>query len=52
MNQLLMALCYLHKNKIIHKDIKSENILFSTEKGKALKLFNFGISKKTNNKND
>lgn len=42
--QILSALQYLHKKKIVHKDLKGDNILVSNE-GKV-KLADFGCSQK------
>jgi NIMA (never in mitosis gene a)-related kinase len=41
--QLVLGLQYLHQQKIVHRDIKPQNI-FINEEG-VLKLADFGISK-------
>ena len=41
--QIGFALSYLHKNQILHRDLKSQNIFMTSTK--LLKLGDFGISK-------
>ena len=45
--QLCAAVYYLHKNNIIHRDIKSSNILIDNNNN--IKLIDFGVSKILNN---
>lgn len=45
MKQILSAVMYLHDNGVVHRDLKVENLLFSTEKtGSTLRLIDFGES--------
>ena len=45
--KLISTVDFLHKNKIIHRDIKISNILIASN-GDAIKLLDFGVAKKFN----
>lgn len=46
MEQILRALAYMHGRKIIHSDLKLENVLFESKKmGASIRLIDFGLSK-------
>ncbi|XP_072331950.1 myosin-IIIb isoform X6 [Scyliorhinus torazame] len=47
LNGALLGLQHLHNNKIIHRDVKGNNILLTTEGG--IKLVDFGVSAKITN---
>ena len=43
--QIIDALYYLHQIGICHRDLRLENIFFSSKNGETIKIINFGHSK-------
>ena len=43
MKQVIVGLAHMHKNNIMHRDIKSENILVSSQG--ELKYADFGLAR-------
>lgn len=43
--QILMGLNHIHSRKVIHRDLKSENIFLTGLQGDVIKIGDFGISK-------
>ena len=41
--QIIKGILYFHKNNIIHRDLKLDNILFDV-KTKTIKIIDFGFS--------
>ena len=47
--KIVSAVQYLHENKIVHRDLKAENIMLeSNEPDADIKIIDFGLSKKYN----
>lgn len=46
MSQMCSALTYMHAHKIVHRDLKFENVMFSTKTSMDIKVIDFGLSKK------
>jgi cell division cycle 2-like len=44
MRDLIEGMAYLHKRKIVHRDLKTSNILYSNEG--ILKICDFGLARK------
>ncbi|CAD8162670.1 unnamed protein product [Paramecium octaurelia] len=45
----IKGLAFLHKNKVVHRDLKPQNVLMS---GKIAKIADFGVSQVVGSKND
>ncbi|CAD8083530.1 unnamed protein product [Paramecium primaurelia] len=43
-NQILDALSYMHKNNVIHRDLKLDNILFINNTKFQIKIIDFGLA--------
>jgi calcium-dependent protein kinase len=44
--QILSAISYVHERKIVHRDLKMENIIFESEHPDSpIKVIDFGLSK-------
>lgn len=43
--QILLALRYVHSCNVLHRDLKSDNIMLSGPQNRAIKLADFGIAK-------
>lgn len=44
-SQILMAIHHIHSKKVIHRDLKSENVFLSGSMRDIVKIGDFGISK-------
>jgi len=46
MLQIFSAVAHCHKNGVVHRDIKTENIMFTSSRSMQLVLIDFGFAKK------
>lgn len=52
LRQILSALVHLHDRGIVHLDLKPENILLTEEGSRHIKIIDFGISRRFDEKDD
>lgn len=45
LTQALLALKYMHDNRLLHRDLKPENILLTSRNGGDLRITDFGLSR-------
>lgn len=44
MTQIIKTLIYLHSQRVVHRDIKPQNMLFETKGSNTIKLIDFGLT--------
>ena len=49
--QALEAVAYCHSQKVAHRDVKPENLMFLSSNSSSLKLIDFGLAAKWNSEN-
>lgn len=47
--QIVQAVQYMHQKNIAHRDLKAENIIFTSHNSKTLKLVDFGFARQNSN---
>jgi serine/threonine protein kinase len=43
--QIVEGVAYFHEKKVLHRDLKPDNIIVSSEKKFTVKILDFGVSK-------
>ena len=43
--QIVLAMRYVHSCNVLHRDLKSDNIMLSGPQNRVIKLADFGIAK-------